>query len=284
MKIDKPLRIGKTDDVAQRYAAQCMLRHLTNAGISCILTPIPYQESKSLFSLISENIINGSVDTAPIDLSSTPIFTEDHDIIATALAERNESGEGILFINGLPNQQNLTEKHRIVVTFERQAVQLQTLFPSIETIYKDADFPVSMLPIYQATGKIISKFEYNIPDNGYESYNFQPLHPKEMIPAPGMGISAFLCHKEDIRLRKMLNILHQPTSVAIANVERKLLQLAGNEYSGRLGAYCYRDKNRYFHFCAVRSDVCQSAFISQSTATGLSEKMFDTLFNNHNKK
>lgn len=69
-----------------------------------------------------------------------------------------------------------------------------------------------------------------------------PLHPREIIPPPGFGVTAFLALTSNVHIRKTLQTIHDPGIGALTNVERKILKLLPVSPDALLGVYCEKPR------------------------------------------
>jgi hypothetical protein len=219
-------------------------------------------------------------------LSEFPVFSESDDIVVTALSGRTSYGYKI--ISYLHEAQEGDCKvhsgnETLIVSDRLQYEQLQQIFEKanlrienlgeneiLELIIQDKQIEMVVdqdvdVASKKPEGKIISK----------------ALHPTELTGKPGMGVLAYLTHKESFGFRKALKKLHNPVLMRESNVERTVQKLMGSDMISKLGVYCYMDPKRHYRVTAVALDPYRRVNISQSTFIGLGEKVADLLKNNN---
>ena len=103
------------------------------------------------------------------------------------------------------------------------------------------------------------------------------LHPREFVPAPAQGVLAFQCHRDDVALRRMLKVLHNPDVSAATNVERKVLKLLGAGCHTPLGVYCERDRNGHYHVWAALADTWDSPVRHARVVSSTSHELAETV-------
>lgn len=107
------------------------------------------------------------------------------------------------------------------------------------------------------------------------------LHPKEFIPTPGQGVTACVCLRDNIEVRKILRTVHKSEISECTNTERNILKMALKEGMKNTGAFCTTDQHRNLHVYACiidpESGKLKKAALSQSTTKNLSENLFQSL-------
>jgi porphobilinogen deaminase len=100
------------------------------------------------------------------------------------------------------------------------------------------------------------------------------------VPAPGQGVVAWVCNRDDLKSRQLLKNIHHPEVSACTNVERRVLQHVETELqSDFLGVYCEQDASGNYHVFAVceAGGQLKRARLSSSTRLGLAEKLVQQL-------
>lgn len=283
--VNKTLRIGAGKSNTEINSAKKMSEELSLQGI---ISTIRYYETGDFFvsanTILYNALLNNEIDTAPVELSTVALWTDREDILPTAISVRNYPAFILLISEKCfdPSGDLKIKKDSLVgVTSLLQGEQLIHLNPYIRLHYTDenTDAQINQLKngVYNALvvcSEIIEKYQNEV--TGYHSVK---IHPTEMIHTPGYGVTAYLSHKDDLVTRKMLKTIHHSDTAKCTNIERKVLQLAGPDYADKIGVYCYTDQRNFFHAVAVRCDEFKKVNFSQSIATGMSEKIYDSLFN-----
>lgn len=122
-------------------------------------------------------------------------------------------------------------------------------------------------------------FTADLQATGLDGLGTLRFHPKELVPEPGAGAWAFVCNRDDIPTRRMLQKIHRPEVSAVTNVERKVLDLTGPTAHGSMGVYCERDALGSYHVWAVAASTAglRRVQLSQSTTYQLAERVVEKL-------
>ena len=104
-----------------------------------------------------------------------------------------------------------------------------------------------------------------------------PLHPAELTGKAGLGIFAFLTHRDAIAQRKFIQNVTASQYIRVSNIERAVQKLMGPEMSEKLGVYCRTDQKGNYRITAVALDPYRRVTASQSTHVGLAEKVVQLL-------
>ena len=101
------------------------------------------------------------------------------------------------------------------------------------------------------------------------------LHPSEFVPAPAQGVLAWQTNRDDMATRRIFKQLHQTSTAAVTNIERKVLQLMDGGCQLPLGVHCTRDSNGNFHVFAAcqKGAEMRRVRLSSSTSTGIAAQV-----------
>ena len=114
-----------------------------------------------------------------------------------------------------------------------------------------------------------------------DDYHVIRLHPREFPPAPGQGVLAYQCRRNDSRMREIINRIHNAATSECTNIERKVMKLIGGGCHAPLGVYCEKDVNNNFHTWANYSvgwnANLKQTKVSLSTHAGMAESVFESL-------
>ena len=231
---------------------------------------------------ISKGIVNSHYDVAALPLEQCPFFSEEDDVCITAISKRLYTGEGILIkadsvLNSSIHALDSTKK--IGLFSELQQKQAEILFPDC-TFKKIATFEHNEhidLWMTKLDGILVSGLYYEFVLKTKPDLGFLPLHPTEMIPSSGHGIIAYICHKEDIDTRKLLNTFHCKEMVPIANAERQVVKFQDQNKRKNIAVFCSADHRNNYHICGFNAENSKRIKFSQSISQGISKKMFDQL-------
>ena len=114
-----------------------------------------------------------------------------------------------------------------------------------------------------------------------DAFHILEFSPEELVPAPGKGVLAWLGHREDLPVRRLMQGIHRQEVSACTNVERGILRILGGDPEMLLGAYCRRDAMGNYHvFAAWSPDPAaplKRVRLSSSTHFKLAERTVDAL-------
>lgn len=114
------------------------------------------------------------------------------------------------------------------------------------------------------------------------------LDATEFVPPAAEGIFALRCLRKNEQIALELRAFNDPQLVAISNIERRIVQLIGDENAAnQLGVYATCDQNEHYHaticYCPQATDptkTIQYLKLSQSTRLNLAEALVKKLFAN----
>lgn len=284
MQADNTLRLGAGKQKSEIMLAKKMSDDLALCGISCTFSYYEsHDPSKNIQEVLYDAIRDNEIDTAAFDLSHLPLYDIHKDIVVTAISDRMNPGEGLLISSAAYDpslELKIKPGSRVMISDVRQGGQLLSMLPMISLIYntKNTEEQLFTLKNGQCDVLLMSKNAYEALIDDDSDITFLKLHPKEMIPRPGQGFTAYVAHREDLTTRRLLKNLHHSESVQISNTERKVLQMANPEHVDKIGVYCSTDQRGYFHVDAVRSEPFNKISFSQSISAGLPEKIYEALF------
>jgi hypothetical protein len=97
--------------------------------------------------------------------------------------------------------------------------------------------------------------------------------PGELVPAPGQGVLAWQCLRDDMATRLLLQKIHHSAVATATNVERQALRLLECHSLNSAGIHCRRDVQGHYHVSAAcqKGDTLQRTRLSSCTHMGLAE-------------
>jgi porphobilinogen deaminase len=281
--LDKILKIGGTVNNYLKSINQFFISELKNCNISCTTENIGIESQGDQLSILVEAVRDGKIDTFCYPLDQCPIFEHHDSLCISAISKRFYTGEGVLFKSKSHHPTSLAELHKgwkIAVFSERQRVQMTALFPdSTFTLYTyNQNTDINNIFSEGIDGIVISNLDYHMiyKDNG-PPLSYISIHPSELIPAPGHGVMAYICHKEDFVTRTILNKIHNREMVPIVNNERMVIEEAAKEFHHKIGVYCYEDTRNNFHIHGFFADTLSKFRFSQNIVQGLGLKLMNSL-------
>ena len=233
-------------------------------------------------------LISEEIDVAVHSLNDLPIKLAKELVIA-ALAERNDPSDLLIVkasaANGKPPLR-LRDSASIAVNTIRRKSQITELIKNVNVEELDYTFNSAIRDLDDQAQDAIILASADIHRSKIDLSGFHVirLNPKEFVPSPSQGITAYLCRSTDIPCRKILDQIHDRELAKCSNVERKVLKLAKDEYASSIGVYCEKDVQGNYHVYASlarngSNDVKRVQF-SQNTHSNLAEKVHEALNKN----
>ncbi len=228
-----------------------------------------------------KSLLSGETDVFASPLHQLPISLPEG-IVITALSARSYPADWLLIhpaaqevdqLLGLKKQATVYAQDtcrraqmydfRADLQFDDQAGDAETALVQLLSGELDAALlPAAMLDEDALTGNGIVVVRFN---------------PKELVPAPGQGVWAYVCCKEDIVTRRALKAIHHSETAVLTNIERGALRLLGAGFEHRLGVYAECDQLGNFHVWAALAETERSplrrARLSSSTKFHLAERI-----------
>ena len=296
----KTIKIGTRGSLLALWQANFTIQQLKENGIKAELEIIKTKgdkiqdlsfdkiEGKGFFTKeIEEALLRGDVDMAVHSMKDLPTNAPDGLTIA-AVSYREDPSDWLVLLpsKAVDNQLFKLHKNAVVGTSSarrkaqlldyRPDVQLKDIRGNVPTRIeklRKGDFDAIVLA---AAG--IKRLELDLSD-----LKIVPLNPKEFIPSPAQGVLAFQTCEDNINVRRILKLLHQPEVSSVTNVERKVLNLMDGGCHLPLGVYCEKDAQGNYHVWAAKADTWNSPVtrvqLSSSTSHGLAEKIVTAIQN-----
>lgn len=236
---------------------------------------LEFQQNDSIENLF-DGLLSGSNDVAVLDLADIGKMSDE--LCIAALSERSEA-HYILYIKNasLDKTRDLRVKENATfgVINNLLGIMVNQLRPDCEyDIIGNKDFGTSEW----THDAIITNLNVAL-----ESHQRFDLQPSEFPPKAGKGVSAFICRKDNLSLRKSLATLHEAAVSICTNVERSIENRLSEENVHEAGVFCEQDKNGNYHVYLnylEENKLFKSIKYSQSTNYQLVEKVIDLIKNN----
>jgi hydroxymethylbilane synthase len=123
------------------------------------------------------------------------------------------------------------------------------------------------------------------PRNRPERLRSDSIQPQRIYSCSAQGVLAWQVRKDDKATRRVFQRLHQASTSAVTNIERKALQLLEGGCQMPVGIYCEQDQNSNFHIWAAMAESWDApvkhARLSQSTSHRLAERVVEALRSEH---
>ncbi len=294
----KTLKIGTRGSLLALWQANFTLQRLKEHGIKAELEIIKTKgdkiqhlsfdkiEGKGFFTKeIEDALLRGDVDMAVHSMKDLPT-TSPEGLKIAAVSHREDPADWLLILPKKVADNHLFKlnKNAVVGTSSaRRKAQLLDFRPDLKLKdirgnvptridkLRKGDFDAIVLA---AAG--IKRLELDLSD-----LKIIPLNPKEFIPSPAQGVLAFQTCEDNLNVRKVLKLLHQPEVSAVTNIERKVLNLMDGGCHLPLGVYCEKDATGNYHVWAAKADTWDSPLkrvqLSSATSHGLAEQIVSEL-------
>ncbi|MCC6724448.1 MAG: hydroxymethylbilane synthase [Saprospiraceae bacterium] len=224
----------------------------------------------------------GEVDFVVYPMDKTPVPIPDGLTIAGTSQRWHPSDCILLNKSNMADNQlfKLKNEARIGVSTQNQMAQILDYRPDLQcvTIDDKVSTGIELLQNGELDAAILPKAELVHVRSLSDDFETIHLNVREFVPAPGQGAMAYICCKDDLETRRLIQQnLHQTDVSAVTNVERKVLKLLGGDPQLPLGVYCEQDANGYYHVWAALADAgtfpVRRVRLSQSTHLGLAERV-----------
>jgi hydroxymethylbilane synthase len=289
------IRIGTRGSALAIWQARHAQARLEGAGMAADIKVIKTKgdeiqhlsfdkiEGKGFFTReIEEALSRGEIDLAVHSMKDLPTASPDG-LAITAVSYRADPADWLLLRAeaarpGMPLR--LAEGARVGTSSARRKALMRDLRPDARFVDIRGNVPTRLEKLRRgecdalllaAAG--LSRLELPLDD-----LVVVKLDPREFVPAPAQGVLAYQARRGDTELRQSLRmVLHHPEVSALANLERKTLQLLGGGCHMPLGVYARRDENGYYHLWgtyAERWDApLRRANLSSSTSYQMAEQL-----------
>lgn len=294
----KKIKIGTHQNELALYHANQTFQQLSNLGVEAELTTFqskgdhpkhfPFDktnEGNMLTTEIEVALLRGEVDFAVHALQDLPT-TQPKGLVLAGVSKRKSPAQWLLMRkDDLADDQLLflKEKATVGVSSANRKAQMIEFRPDI--IFKEmtGNEPDCIENLRSGNYDAIMLAGENINTLGLDVSDLFTLkfNPREFVPVPGQGILAYQCCEADLEIRRLLKQLHHPETVAVSNVERKVLKLMGGNLQMPLGVYCEQDANSHYHVWAAYAKTWDAPLkrvrLSSSTNFNLAERVVEKL-------
>lgn len=294
----KTLKIGTRGSLLALWQANFTMQQLKENGIEAELEIIKTKgdkiqhlsfdkiEGKGFFTKeIEDALLRGDVDMAVHSMKDLPTISPEGLKIA-AVSYREDPADWLLIRpSEIADDQTFKLKPNAIVgtSSSRRKAQLLDFLPDLQLKDIRGNVPTRIdklrkggfdAIVLAAAG--IKRLELDLSD-----LTIVRLNPKEFIPSPAQGVLAFQAAEENLKVRKVLKLLHQSAVSSVTNIERKVLNLFDGGCQLPLGVYCEKDAAGNYHVWAAKADTWNSPLkriqLSSSTSHGLAEKVVEEL-------
>lgn len=221
----------------------------------------------------------GDVQTVVMPLSETPFF-EQTDLTIGALTDRSSPGHCLLVRTNSFDQTQVLKVRKggtLSVDSALFTALLREIRPDLEFVPAETGSG-NLSGVPETDARCISEeAAAALPDiRGFEKI---ALNPFEFPPAPGSGVLAIICLRDDAETRGQLKAIHRSEVSVCTNVERSVAKVH-EKHRHNTGVICERDNNGYYHASAVfaTGDEIHRARISSSTHAGLAGELAKKIY------
>lgn len=243
--------------------------------LDSLASNIEFIQNESIENVLTK-LSEGDIEMAVMDLSDIGKLSDE--LCIAALTERSDAHFKLYVRNtALDKSKDLRVKENatIAVTQNLSGKMVSHLRPDCEynVIWKNGVDASEW--VHDA---LITNF--NVDPESHQKFD---LHPSEFPPKAGKGVSAYLCRKDNLTLRKLLASIHETAVSVCTNVERSIENKLKEQNIKEAGIFCEQDTNGNYHVYLNYLDAdgsLKSLKYSQSTNYQLGEKVIDLIKNN----
>jgi hypothetical protein len=270
-------KIGKlitgTNEIALKRASEFLFKSEPDETVE-----LYFETPEQLY----QAIVNDEVQIGIGYLSEFPIFSNEDEIVIAGISERAQYGYGLLkSVKNTANIkiQNLGKEHKVLVNNRLAYEQITQFIDSdiVELLHYEDDEVWGLINNDEHLLILVDRNFTMHNQVSVDSTILIPIHPAELTGKAGLGIFAFLTHKDALDYRKFIHNLTNPKWIRISNIERSIQNLMGNELGSKLGVYCSTDQKGNYRVTAVALEPYRRVNVSQSTHVGLAEKVVQLL-------
>jgi len=263
------IKIGTQDFPAARRQAESARQELYRIGLESTVVYLDDPDS---------GILHGDIDVTVQPLCAIPLERPGELVVAALFARTTPADLLVARPEVRDNRQDfgLAQGATVLVLTPWQAAQLRDFRPDLNLVISNSAPTVLLNELRQGTCAAVVLPAAHLPELDISGLEHIELNPREFLPAPGQGALAWLTHRDNLPVRRLLKQVHHPDVSACTNVERRVLQLlGGTTQSPLLGAFVERDASGNFHAfsaCATDGNI-RRARLSQSTNFELAEQV-----------
>lgn len=226
---------------------------------------------------MADALLSGAIDVAVHALKALPT-RQPEGIVITALSQREDPADWLLIRSEVVAPHSLLRlpSGAIVGTSAPvQNAQLLDFRPDLTVRLLSGDFPdrLEHLRSGRCDALLVAAADVKwgqLDTSGLEVLAFDP---GELVPAPGQGVLAWQCLRDDMATRLLLQKIHHSAVATATNVERQALRLLECHSLNSAGIHCRRDVQGHYHVSAAcqKGDTLQRTRLSSCTHMGLAE-------------
>lgn len=294
----KDIIIGTRGSELALWQANHVKNALEQAGASAKLSIIKTQgdkiqsvsltklEGKGFFTKeLEDALLAGAIDCAVHSLKDLPTDQVEGLVIAGVTYREDPADWLILRKEAIDTSKilNIKEGADIGTGSVRRKLQLHTIRPDLVAKDIRGNIPtrIAKLRSGEYDGLMLAAAGIRRLDMDLGEFEIIRLHPNEFIPAPGQGVVAIQCRKDDTDLRRIIKNIHHPEVSVCTNIERSVLKQMGGGCHLPLGVHCTKDAAGYYHTNAIfgNEDMTsvRRARYSSSTIAGLADQIVSLL-------
>ncbi len=225
----------------------------------------------------AEAILRGDADVAVLPLSELPLMRPG-ELVVTAVSRREHPGDVLVMRpEALDNRLDFGLAHgaTVLTSTPWQAAQLRDFRPDLGIAVSVSGGTTLLDDLRQDNFAAIVTAAAELKGMDVSGLEVLELNPREFVPKPAQGVLAWLAHRDDLPVRRLLKQVHHPDVSACTNTERRVLQLLGGNAESLLGAFVERDAGGNFHafLACVHAGGIRRTRLSQSTNFELAERL-----------
>lgn len=275
--MEKSLKIGSSTDLLSLNVAKQLISE--NKGFEYARI-----SKKGSLDAIKQELYAKEYDMVCIPLNKVPFVLPDG-IVLAGVSKRFDPSLKFIGKEECLSGETLRDIKAGTKVLVRNAIikeQLIKLLPEITCIVEDITFSSIKSKMDDQSIDAFICASYELSQNDFDTKDFYEwtFSPYEMVGIPADGVVTYICRMDDIVVRKFIKDLHQNETSRCTNIERKIMKSFAH---GSIGAYCVKDERNNFQihasYNAIENERC---FFTQSTSTGLAEKIIEIFSNETN--
>ena len=223
--------------LTQRFPqTECQVRTFDTVGDQTLDQPLPAIGGKGLFTAELDNAIrHQEIDVAIHSLKDLPT-TPEKGIVILPLLQR-EDPRDVLISSTESSLSELPAGAVVGTSSPRRQTQLLHLHPHLSVKSIRGNVPTRIDKVHTDAYDAVILAAAGVRRIGYQDRVTHWIPVEQMLPAPGQGVLAATCRKDDETTLRLLRALQDMSTVAPVTAERLLLANLGGGCSAPIAAF-----------------------------------------------
>lgn len=234
----------QTAYVIQRLQAvlpdlECREQIITTKGDRLTDQQLPEIGGKGLFTKeLEAALLSREVDAAVHSWKDLPVETAPG-ITVAAVPARDSAFDALVSAEGA-TLARLPEAARVGTSSPRRAAQLLACRPDLTLLPVRGNIDTRLRKLRSGEYDALVLASAGLTRLGLQAYITETFPLDVMLPAPGQGALAIQCRAEDQETRRLLEMIHDPSTFASVTAERTFLASLGGGCSLPIGAFAQK--------------------------------------------